>query len=289
MEGRTNRVDRAQKIFSNAEITKNRESNNLKSLMKNLELALRKELKLWWDTTTLNAYIDKKMIPRGLRIKKVATGIQTADFTKKWEDTLSECSLKLMLLIVEHEQEQLKTLEQEILTLNKDIEPLNKMSEYEGLNRMILDNLSQLEDVLATTKQGKFQRDLSDYENGQIYTWKTNKRRDTRAQPRRKYTNEPSGHRQVGFSDSERSNYRSDYPGGETSDSSYDGTARQNRGRGNKKNPKNFQDPSYASNRRFNPPPQAIPKNGGRGGVGNIVERRYPERTRSFKQNYAQY
>lgn len=75
--------------------------------MKKLENSMRKEFKIWWDVTTLNAYIEKRMIPHGLRIKKVAAIPQTPEFTDKWNETLSECSHKLMLLIVQHEQDEL--------------------------------------------------------------------------------------------------------------------------------------------------------------------------------------
>lgn len=287
MDRRTQSVNRAQQIFSSTEVAKSKETNNFKSLMRKLENALQKELKLWWDMTTLNAYIEKEMIPRGLRIKKAVTSSQPPEFTVKWNTILSECSQKLMHLIVESEKTQLKQMEKEIADINKDIVPFQHLSDYDTTNQKLLDNLSRLEESLAILKQTKFQRDLADYENEQVYNWRSNPRR--RFAPRPILKDGQSTRRQVNFSDSERSNNRSDLSG-ETTDSSYDeSSSHYNQGmRPNipRRNPQDLPTPQY---QRFNPQPSTMPKNGGRGGAENTGAKRYPQRNRPYRPNMYRY
>lgn len=98
-----------------------------------------------------------------------------------------------------------------------------------------------------------------------------------------KYQEGQSTYRQVSFSDSERSAHLSDYSG-ETSDTSYEGMAYQNRDRGTRKTYRKPQDQPQYTNQRSNPPPQPS-KNGGREGVESIGARRYLIRAHFYKQN----
>lgn len=59
------------------------------------------------------------------------------------EQALSECSLKLITLIVEQEQEQLKALGQEIQVMQQEIEFFCTLAEYEDMNLKVQENLSQ--------------------------------------------------------------------------------------------------------------------------------------------------
>lgn len=42
-----------------------------------------KENEIWWDSTTLKSYIDKAMIPCGLRIKIIATTLYSDAFKEE--------------------------------------------------------------------------------------------------------------------------------------------------------------------------------------------------------------
>lgn len=70
--------------------------NDLETIMKQLERLLSKELRTWWDYTTLNSYLEKEIIPRGLRMNKAATTIYSDVFTQEWNAILSSCSINLM-------------------------------------------------------------------------------------------------------------------------------------------------------------------------------------------------
>lgn len=82
-----------------------------------------KELKVWCDSTTLDNYVNKNMIPRGLRIKKTPTSTYNEDFTTKWNLILSDCSIKLMQLIISPENVVLNEVRSEIKELQQNIMP----------------------------------------------------------------------------------------------------------------------------------------------------------------------
>lgn len=87
--------------------------------MKKLDRLRSKELRTWWDYTTLSSYVDKSMIVRGLRIKKPATIVYSDLFQEQWNATLTNCSMDLMKLIMKFEQDALKSLESEIQQLKE--------------------------------------------------------------------------------------------------------------------------------------------------------------------------
>lgn len=106
MEDYSHRLSRAARIFDTHEINASFNVNeNLKWSMFALEKLMRKEL--WWDATTLTSYVDKNMIPRGLYIKKIPTATYDIEFMIEWESILTDCSLRLMKLLIHQEQADL--------------------------------------------------------------------------------------------------------------------------------------------------------------------------------------
>lgn len=112
------------------------------------------------------------MIPRGLRINKSATSLQTPDLKKQWEDILSECSIKLMKLLIEDENHQLILIQEEINKLEVTVKTQLVFSEWEKWQNTVSDNLKKMEENIIMTKQSKFERDLHDYSNNEVYSWK---------------------------------------------------------------------------------------------------------------------
>lgn len=100
-------IDKAAALFGNE--TMPDEWSNSRQLANELEKYMSSQLSTCWTATTLEQYVEKSMIPRGLRIKKNPTFQADESFNKKWNDTLSDCSLKLIKLLIEHEYEKLKT------------------------------------------------------------------------------------------------------------------------------------------------------------------------------------
>ncbi|KAM4749428.1 alpha-2,8-sialyltransferase 8E-like [Rhinophrynus dorsalis] len=68
----------------------------------------KREVDLTLHGVTLSEYYREKKIPRGFRIKNVPTiGRTNANFCKKWIGVLNQCSLDLMILVVEEINKEL--------------------------------------------------------------------------------------------------------------------------------------------------------------------------------------
>lgn len=182
MDNDNNNNDRMQKAASIFNIDAQTVSQNVevKQSMWKLEKLKGKELRTWWDATTLKSYISKKMIPRGLRLKKFPTSNYSESFTTEWNDTLTDCSLKLMGLLVKQEDLMLNDLNIEIQALEQLITTEHNKEEYTLLKEKMETNLRKLEDDVMNMKKVKFNRDTLDYQKQQVYNWQA-------AYPRRKF------------------------------------------------------------------------------------------------------
>lgn len=144
---------------------------DLKIQMADLETLLTKEMRIWWDLSTLKNYAEKKMIPRGLRIKKFPSIVYTEDFKQKWQDILTTCSLNLIQLIISHEESMLVDIRQKIITLQDSVKIHAEMELFNNLDGHMRENLNKLEKVITDIKHNKFMRDLQDYKTDCIYLW----------------------------------------------------------------------------------------------------------------------
>lgn len=55
-----------------------------------------------WHAITLSEYIRNKMIPRGQRIKKAPSGMDSESFIRAWESVRNRCSSALMAIIIQY-------------------------------------------------------------------------------------------------------------------------------------------------------------------------------------------
>lgn len=73
---------------------------DLKKLMFTLEKQRAQHIRTTWNILTLEQYLEKKMVPRDLRLKKNPTFPVSEEFTSKWNEILTDCSLKLIQLLI---------------------------------------------------------------------------------------------------------------------------------------------------------------------------------------------
>lgn len=145
---------------------------NHKDCTKKLERLMLNESRIWWDQNTLQTYLDRKIVPRGLRLKKVPTFVYSEEFLIRWNDLLSDCSLKLIELIVQTEKMRLKEIEREILDMKVEIQQQLEQQPYEEILTSIQDKVNKYEKDIAQVKTKKLQRDSNDYDQGQVYNWR---------------------------------------------------------------------------------------------------------------------
>ncbi|KAG8593608.1 hypothetical protein GDO81_000903 [Engystomops pustulosus] len=137
------------------------------------ERLLSKEVKIWWDAETLTSYLNRKMIPRGLRIKKMPTTIYSDLFLETWNQTLSDCSEKLMALIIQEEQNILANIKLEMEDIKNQLNELSPTENLSNVEEEIKSNLTEMENSIMEIKKKKFDRDLLDYKYNEVYTWKS--------------------------------------------------------------------------------------------------------------------
>lgn len=131
------------------------------------------ETKIWWDSITLQKYVDKNMIPRGLRIKKIPTKFYSELFKEEWNNVLSACSVQLMKLIIKEEEELLKQISEDIKNADLAVNQYKDVKDFDDQYQKLKDKIDNLEEWISTIKKkGKFTRDVRDYNLGQVYEWK---------------------------------------------------------------------------------------------------------------------
>lgn len=265
-----NRTDKAAKLFANNVETTAPASVEAKQNLRKLEKLIFREMKIWWDQTTLKSYIERKMVPRGLRLKKSTTFPYPPEFQIKWDDILSKCSMELMTLIIQQEELQLADIQKDITSLQESTSKIISEQDFDDWNKNINIKLEETEDYIINVKESKLKRDQEDYDNHKVYTWFKDKYHRTPSRPILKNRNRKfSQKRNVNFSDLETS---CDAATTSAYSDALDSPPEQ----------RNY--PKNKKNNNYNKLPQQ-PKNGARGAEGSTAAPppRYPQRFRKAK------
>lgn len=170
VEDCTGRLNQLSNIFTD-DPTSNNANGNYRQDMNALEKLFLKEAKTWWDLSSLRSYIEKNMIPRGLRIKKMPTTLFDDAFMTKWNDILTDSSIRLMQLIVSYEETALVSIRKEIKDIQTSLQQHVGLTEIQEWDTKLKANISKLEMDIVAMKKSKFQRDLNDYKQDCVYAW----------------------------------------------------------------------------------------------------------------------
>lgn len=109
-----------------------------------------KEVKAYWEKTTLQEYLSVERIPRGLRIKKFPIELPSNGFKKQWNDILSTCSTNLMNLIITFKTMELEKLREDITSLQQEILPLQNVTQFADLDQQLNEKVNKTEmDTIA--------------------------------------------------------------------------------------------------------------------------------------------
>ncbi|XP_069604638.1 uncharacterized protein [Ranitomeya imitator] len=143
-----------------------------KDLIKSYKNALYKKNRLWWNKTSLENYLDKQIIPRGLRVQ-IYPSFELGDDTliKRWISAAMTCSLDFMQIIVDKNSQSLKILDEEIDEMEKNILKQLPVDNFDTSLAEINKEVDKWESQISQNKLKKLQRDLKDYENDKIYRW----------------------------------------------------------------------------------------------------------------------
>ncbi|KAE8591827.1 hypothetical protein XENTR_v10018584 [Xenopus tropicalis] len=113
---------------------------------------------------------------------------------EQWKKILSECSLRLMSLLVDKKCYIYEKLKTEISNLKESHTDLIEHSDYQKLSDNLTNKIEKLEKEIMDKKTHKFKRDKKDYDMNTIYNWS-----QSSSNPNRFYTykNRGSVHKSI--------------------------------------------------------------------------------------------
>ncbi|OCT67205.1 hypothetical protein XELAEV_18038488mg [Xenopus laevis] len=130
-------------------------------------------IRLRWEISSLENYVKSKMVPRGLRLKKTPgqnlkkSGGQ--EFIDKWNNILSECSLKLMQLMIDESTRKILQINKQVALEKRTLEEKKEDKQFAELNENVKKDLIKIQQEIKIQKKRKFIRDTDDYKKGQVY------------------------------------------------------------------------------------------------------------------------
>lgn len=145
------------------------ESNELFMTYKNL---LERKTGLHWHANYLHKYMLECIIPFGLRIKLFPHFRNPSqEFKNKWEETLTNCSLSLMSLLITKHRAELNQVDKELLIINASLASFNTMEGYADKEKNIGENIARLSKQTITTKEKKLICDRKAFAGNKAYIW----------------------------------------------------------------------------------------------------------------------
>lgn len=160
-------------------------------LPQRLEQLKKRETRYNLHGATLSQYWRNKRIPRGLRINKEPTiGRDDEMFCKKWCEILNKCSLDLILLVIEHVNDDLSKTRNEMSDLQKQLSSQYDETQLKAITDRCDALLEKYKNELTEMKLRKYRRDTLDYKSDQVYRWLSTPRR--RPRPNSNLETDPS-------------------------------------------------------------------------------------------------
>ncbi|OCT97272.1 hypothetical protein XELAEV_18009496mg [Xenopus laevis] len=174
------RIQKANSVF-NTDVDTSSDFSSVSRIFREFEHKLTKELHIWWEIASLEKYVTSQMIPRGLCIKKFPSYMHRDEvFMISWNKILSDCSFRLMELMIEHKTKVHRDVKIELKMIEKDIEQYKTQTRFDNIYESIKNNIKKLESDIMESKKKKYNRDSLDYMKDQVYNWASNRRDNKR-------------------------------------------------------------------------------------------------------------
>lgn len=93
----------ASQVFSS--ISSTTDQSDISTTFNQLHKSYRKYINRWWEIASYETYLQQGLVYRGLRIPlKPGVHQDNSEFLQGWENTLTECSLKLIEYLLQFEK-----------------------------------------------------------------------------------------------------------------------------------------------------------------------------------------
>ncbi|XP_069618219.1 uncharacterized protein [Ranitomeya imitator] len=147
--------------------------DNCEADRQQLKDLLFKRMKTWWNSKTLEQYLQRRFIPRGLRVQ-VFPSFVVEDLTivKKWEEACQSCSKTFLELLISLDQKKLEVIESQIRIIQDKLKEKMSIVELTAFEVDLDKSHAKWEQDLKKMKAQKFQRDQADYQQNKVYRWR---------------------------------------------------------------------------------------------------------------------
>ena len=137
-----------------------------------LEKMYEKELRKWWEATSLQKYLDVKRIPRGLRIFTIPSYENpNPDMLRDWAQHSAVSSEGMLKILIHYAWLDREELLKQIEILEQELKSSGVEKQLDEFKQQMTQRLDKIEEVIKRRKVSKFQRDREDYASGRILTF----------------------------------------------------------------------------------------------------------------------
>ncbi|XP_075706945.1 uncharacterized protein LOC142741466 isoform X2 [Rhinoderma darwinii] len=149
---------------------------NFAAIRNSLKALLHKRTKTWWNKAFLEKYLQRGLIPRGLRIQVFPT-LNSLDesFISRWEDNCRSSSQTFMELLIGLDKQSLELLDVEIDKVQAQLKAKCSEDEWIAISQQFNTEMDKWEKGIQDIKSRKFQRDLNDKLTNRMYKWQYSK------------------------------------------------------------------------------------------------------------------
>lgn len=128
-------------IFSREQVTSNQDMHGL---LKQLKHTLEKQLRVWWDISTLEMYVTEKITPRRLRWDvNPNDAIDNTDLMKDWYSLFNKCEGELLRNIIKRKQFKMRGIESNITEIKNLLLPFVHLKEYKDKEKELQESITK--------------------------------------------------------------------------------------------------------------------------------------------------
>lgn len=159
-------------IFKHTTPVGETECGNITEMKNTLKFLLKKRMRLWWNKASLEGYLLKGLIPRGLRVQVFPSfPVEDTPTRTRWEEACSTCSKSFMELLIGMNKKSIESLDVEINELKTKLSEMGSQANMDTFRKEVDAQYLIWEKEVQEIKTKKFLRDTNDFQSNRVYRW----------------------------------------------------------------------------------------------------------------------
>lgn len=152
--------------------TSPQETRDHTTALRALAHTLEKQIRTWWDISTIEIYLREDIISRGLRWDIAPQdGLEDPTSQNEWLEFFNKCGRELQALILKRKRRKMALIEEKIKALQVELEPVMNDQSTKDFNDTLKKKLEKIDRDTQKKKLKKFNRDMGDFTKNSIYAW----------------------------------------------------------------------------------------------------------------------